>query len=146
MPAPLTSSSAGVGDALTAALQQQPKRIVLALGGSASTDGGAGMLAALGAVYRDAAGHALTADGGSLRRIDTVDLTGLPDLTDVTIVIASDVQNPLTGPDGAVAVYGPQKGADPHPAPRHRGAPPPAFGVTQASYSIWTWYRHFCHE
>ena len=111
--APLTASSAGVGDAIRAALALGASRIVLALGGSASTDGGAGMLAALGAVFRDETGRQLTVDGGSLRRIHQVDTSRLPDLSQIEIVIASDVQNPLTGPDGAAAVYGPQKGADP---------------------------------
>ena len=109
--APLRSSSAGVGHALGAALALGARRVVLALGGSASTDGGAGMLAALGAVFRDAAGRPLAVDGGTLRDVHTVD--GVPDLRRVEIVVASDVQNPLTGPDGAAAVYGPQKGADP---------------------------------
>lgn len=109
--APLTSSSTGVGDAVRAALDLRAMRIVLALGGSAGTDGGAGLLAALGTRFRDDAGRPVSADGGSLRRIHTVD--GLPDLSSVEFVIASDVQNPLTGPDGAAAVYGPQKGADP---------------------------------
>ena len=112
-PAPLAASSAGLGDAVRDALRLEAKRIVLALGGSASTDGGAGMLAVLGAVFRDEAGQPVTPDGGSLSQIHTVDLAGVPDLTDTEIVIASDVQNPLTGPDGAAAVYGPQKGADP---------------------------------
>ena len=112
-PAPLAASSAGLGDAVRAALQLEAKRIVLALGGSASTDGGTGMLAVLGAVFRDGAGQAVTPEGGSLGRIHTVDLAGVPDLSATEIVIASDVQNPLTGPDGAAAVYGPQKGADP---------------------------------
>ena len=112
-PDPLRSSSAGLGDAVRAALQLEAKRIVLALGGSASTDGGTGMLAVLGAVFRDEAGQPVTPDGGTLGRIHTVDLAGLPDLSTTEIVIAGDVQNPLTGPDGAAAVYGPQKGADP---------------------------------
>jgi glycerate 2-kinase len=111
--APLTSSSAGLGEAVEAALRWGAKRIVLALGGSASTDGGTGMLEALGAVFRDEAGRVVTADGGALRRIDTVDVTGLPDLAHIEIVIATDVQNPLMGPNGAAAVYGPQKGAGP---------------------------------
>ena len=110
--APLTSSSAGVGEAVLAALRLPAKRIVLALGGSASTDGGAGMLAALGAVFRDGTGQELTADGGALARVRQVDTGRLPDLTDTEIIIAGDVRNPLTGPDGAAAVYGPQKGAD----------------------------------
>ena len=112
-PAPLSASSAGLGDAVREALQLKAKRIVLALGGSASTDGGVGMLTVLGARFRDEAGQAVTPDGRSLNRIHTVDLTELPDLTQTEIIIASDVQNPLTGPDGAAAVYGPQKGADP---------------------------------
>jgi len=111
--APLTSSSAGLGDALHAAVALRAKRIVLALGGSASTDGGAGLLAVLGAQFRDAAGRPVTADGGTLGRVHDVDLAGLPDLRHAEIVIATDVQNPLTGPGGAAAVYGPQKGADP---------------------------------
>jgi len=112
-PAPLAASSAGLGDAIGKALQLKAKRIVFALAGSASTDGGVGMLTVLGARFQDVAGQAVTPDGGSLSRIHTVDLTGLPDLTQTDIVIAGDVQNPLTGPDGAAAVYGPQKGADP---------------------------------
>jgi glycerate 2-kinase len=111
--APLAASSAGLGDAVRAALQLDAKRIVLALGGSASTDGGTGMLAVLGAVFQNEAGERVTPDGASLDHIHTVDLAGVPDLSDTEIVIASDVQNPLTGPDGAAAVYGPQKGADP---------------------------------
>jgi glycerate kinase len=111
--APLAASSAGLGDAVRAALQLDAKRIVLALGGSASTDGGTGMLAVLGAVFQNEAGEPVTPDGASLDHIHTVDLAGVPDLSDTEIVIASDVQNPLIGPDGAAAVYGPQKGADP---------------------------------
>ena len=109
--APLRASSTGVGDALKAALELGASRIVLALGGSASTDGGAGMLAALGMVFRDGSGGVVQVDGGSLREIHSVDAGGLPDLSGIEIVIASDVQNPLTGPTGAAAVYGPQKGA-----------------------------------
>jgi glycerate kinase len=111
--APLKSSSTGVGDALTAALRSGARRIVLALGGSASTDGGAGMLAALGVVFRDQSGGTLEVNGGSLRKVHYVDASGLLDLSRVEIVIASDVQNPLTGSTGAAAVYGPQKGATP---------------------------------
>ena len=111
--APLTSSSAGIGDAVRTAVTLGATRIVLALGGSASTDGGTGMLSVLGAVFRDEAGRPVAPGGGSLNLIHTVDLGGLPDLAGTELVIASDVQNSLTGPDGAAAVYGPQKGADP---------------------------------
>ena len=109
--APLEATSKGVGQAIVSLLRRNPSRIVMALGGSASTDGGTGLLAALGAVFRDDHGQALTMNGGALQRIRSIDLSALTDLSGVQIVIASDVQNPLTGPDGAAAVYGPQKGA-----------------------------------
>ncbi|WP_262103531.1 glycerate kinase [Arthrobacter sp. Marseille-P9274] len=111
--APMASSSAGFGQAIRAALGQGPRQLVLALGGSASTDGGAGMLHALGARFFDAAGRAFAPSGGSLADIARIELDGLPGLAGVDIVAANDVRNPLLGPDGAAAVYGPQKGADP---------------------------------
>ncbi len=110
---PLRSSSRGLGQAIITVLRKGATRVVLALGGSASTDGGAGMLAALGAVFLDDTGRPLTIDGGTLHRIATVDTSGLLNLSGVEVVIASDVQNPLTGANGAAAVYGPQKGAIP---------------------------------
>ncbi len=109
--APLEATSTGVGQAIVSLLPRNPSRIVLALGGSASTDGGAGMLAALGAVFRDVDGAVLTMNGGALHRIRSIDSSALTDLSGIEIIIASDVQNPLAGPDGAAAVYGPQKGA-----------------------------------
>jgi glycerate kinase len=96
---------------MVAALGLGSTRLVLALGGSASTDGGAGMLTALGVDFRDRNDHAVDVDGGSLRQIHSIDRSGLVDLGQVEIIIASDVENPLTGPDGAASVYGPQKGA-----------------------------------
>jgi glycerate kinase len=111
--APLAATSTGVGQAVRVAVEHGARRIVLALGGSASTDGGAGLLAALGVVFRDGTGHDIQIAGGTLPRIATVDRTGLLDLTGIDLVIASDVANPLTGPHGAAAVYGPQKGATP---------------------------------
>lgn len=111
--APLAASSTGVGQAVRVAVEHGARRIVLALGGSASTDGGAGLLAALGVVFRDGHGRVIPAAGGTLGRIATIDEAGLIDLTGIELVIASDVANPLTGPDGAAAVYGPQKGAGP---------------------------------
>ncbi len=111
--APLEATSTGVGQAIVSLLRRNPSRIVLALGGSASTDGGTGLLVALGAVFRDAHGEVLTMNGAALQRIRSIDLSALTDLSGVQIAIASEVQNPLTGPDGAAAVYGPQKGATP---------------------------------
>lgn len=111
--APLTSSSRGLGDAVRVGVRLGARRVVLALGGSASTDGGAGMLAALGMQFFDAAGAQLSINGGSLSRIHTVNPATLINLAGIELVVASDVQNPLTGPSGAAAVYGPQKGAGP---------------------------------
>ncbi|HEY5882681.1 MAG TPA: glycerate kinase [Nakamurella sp.] len=112
-PAPLEASSAGVGEGVRQAVERGARRIVLALGGSASTDGGAGLLAALAVVFRDRSGRDIQIAGGALHRVATVDLTGLLDLTGIDLVVAGDVANPLTGPHGAAAVYGPQKGASP---------------------------------
>lgn len=109
---PLSASSRGLGEAILAAARLKPERIVAALGGSASTDGGAGMLAALGAVFRDALGNTVEPDGGSLGRIAQVDLSGIFDFNGIAIVGASDVTNPLRGLQGAAHVFGPQKGAD----------------------------------
>ena len=111
--APMTSSSFGFGQAVLAALDAGARRVVLCLGGSASTDGGAGMLAALGVRFRDDAGHDIEPAGGTLARIARVDVSRLRDLGGVELVVATDVTNPLLGPDGAAAVFGPQKGAAP---------------------------------
>lgn len=110
-PAPLDSSSRGFGQALAAVLDRGPERVVLALGGSASTDGGAGMLSELGVRFLDASGAAFVPTGATLRRIARIDPSGLVPLRGIELVAASDVQNALLGPAGAAAVYGPQKGA-----------------------------------
>lgn len=110
--APLTATTYGSGELLRAALDAGATTIVFGVGGSATTDGGAGMLAALGARFLDADGEPLGPGGGGLRDLATADLSGLDArLTSVRFVLASDVDNPLTGPEGAPAVYGPQKGA-----------------------------------
>ncbi|WFB88809.1 MULTISPECIES: glycerate kinase [Streptomyces] len=112
--APLTASTRGSGELLRAALDAGARTIVFGVGGSATTDGGAGMLAALGARFLDADGRPVAPGGGGLARLASADLSGLdPRLADVELVLASDVDNPLTGPKGAPAVYGPQKGASP---------------------------------
>lgn len=112
--APLTSSTYGSGELLRAALDAGARTIVFGVGGSATTDGGAGMLSALGARFLDGNGEPVAPGGGSLADVASADLSGLdPRLTDVELVLASDVDNPLTGPKGAPAVYGPQKGASP---------------------------------
>lgn len=112
--APLTASTYGSGELLRAALDAGARTIVFGVGGSATTDGGAGMLSALGARFLDEEGVPPAPGGGGLARLARADLSGLdPRLSSVDLVLASDVDNPLTGPKGAPAVYGPQKGASP---------------------------------
>ncbi|MFB7909345.1 glycerate kinase [Kitasatospora sp. NPDC059146] len=111
--APLAAGSYGVGQLIARAVSMGAKRIVLGLGGSACTDGGAGMVQALGVRLRDADDVELPPGGASLRRLERIDLGPLAELlTGVDVVVACDVDNPLLGPRGATAVYGPQKGAD----------------------------------
>ncbi len=116
VPAPLTASSRGLGEALATVLDHPGIReIVVGIGGSASTDGGAGMLAALGTRLLDADGKPLPDGGGPLAELHTLDLAGLhPRLREVDITVACDVSNPLLGDLGAVTVFAPQKGAGPH--------------------------------
>ncbi|PWI41491.1 glycerate kinase [Streptomyces sp. ICBB 8177] len=110
----LASSTYGTGELLRAALGAGARTVVLGVGGSASTDGGAGMLAALGAVFTGADGRPVGPGGGALAGLERADLTGLdPRIAGTAFVLASDVDNPLRGPKGAPAVYGPQKGASP---------------------------------
>jgi glycerate 2-kinase len=112
--APLTASSFGAGQALAAALEAGARRIIFGVGGSASTDGGTGLLQALGARVLDTRGEPLARGGAALRDVAALDLAGLhPGLRPSTVILATDVTNPLTGPDGAAEVYGPQKGATP---------------------------------
>jgi glycerate kinase len=112
--APLHASSYGTGQVVRAALEHGCRTVVLGIGGAAGTDGGAGMLQALGARLLDAAGDELPRGGAALARLERIDLDGLDArLAGTRIVVASDVDNPLLGPHGAAAVYGPQKGAGP---------------------------------
>lgn len=108
------ATSRGTGELVRAALDAGATRIVLGVGGSACTDGGAGLLEGLGARLLDGEGHELGRGGAELARLARVDLTGLdPRVRDAQFVLAADVDNPLTGANGAPAVFGPQKGADP---------------------------------
>lgn len=111
---PLHASTYGAGELLRAALDAGARTLVLGVGGSASTDGGAGMLAALGARFLDEAGDELDPCGASLADLAAVDLAGLdPRIAQTEVILATDVDNPLLGTFGAAAVYGPQKGAAP---------------------------------
>jgi glycerate 2-kinase len=111
--APLTASSRGVGELILAAARMRAKRIVLGLGGVASTDGGSGMVRAFGARLLDAYGTELAPGGGALAQLDTLDLSKLRDLAGIELTVATDVDNPLLGEHGAATIYGPQKGASP---------------------------------
>lgn len=107
------AGSWGVGELIRAALDEGVGRIILGLGGSATTDAGFGMAQALGVVFLDSAGAPVTRIG-DLADVAAVDLDRLDHrLSEVEVVIASDVQNPLCGTDGAAVVYGPQKGLAP---------------------------------
>jgi glycerate kinase len=113
-PAPVTASSYGLGQVVGQALDHGCSDVVIGVGGSASTDGGAGFLAALGAIARDEHGARLDRDGRYMGNVAQLDLTGLhPEIASATVTIAVDVDNPLYGPSGAAHVYAPQKGADP---------------------------------
>ncbi|MFJ1302616.1 glycerate kinase [Pseudomonadota bacterium AL_CKDN230030165-1A_HGKHYDSX7] len=109
----LAADTHGVGELLRAALDAGARRLILGLGGSATTDGGTGMLRALGARFLDADGKALAPGGAALAHLDSIDLSGLDArLAEVQIEVACDVDNPLCGPQGAAHVFGPQKGAN----------------------------------
>ena len=108
----LRASTFGVGQLISSALDRGTEELLIGLGGSATNDGGTGMLTALGASFLDAAGNPLEPGGAALNRLDRIDVSGLdPRLRDIRIHVASDVTAPLLGPTGATAVFGPQKGA-----------------------------------
>ena len=108
----LAATSLGTGQLIRAALDAGCRKIILGVGGSANTDGGAGLLQGLGARFLDADGNELPVGGASLARLHWIDFSGFdPRLKDARFVLASDVDNPLLGPNGAAAVFGPQKGA-----------------------------------
>ena len=108
---PLTAHSYGVGELIAAALDGGASRVLVALGGSACTDGGAGALAALGARFLDEWGAELPPGGGALSRLAAVDLSELRPPPPGGAICLTDVRAPLLGPAGAAAVFGPQKGA-----------------------------------
>ncbi len=109
-----SSTSLGTGELIRAALDLGCRHIILGVGGSANTDGGAGVLQGLGAVLLDADGNELPGGGAALARLDRIDFSNLDVRLEVTeFVLASDVDNPLLGRTGAAAIFGPQKGATP---------------------------------
>lgn len=111
--APMTATSRGAGEVMAAAIDSGCTQVILGIGGSASTDGGAGLVRALGARLLDARGEDVGEGGAALVAAEYLDVTALRDrLKGVEVIVACDVDNPLTGPTGAAATYGPQKGAD----------------------------------
>ena len=114
MLAPLTASTYGVGPGHRGRARRGATTIVLGIGGSATTDGGAGMVQALGVRLTDDMGAELGRGGGALGHLAAIDSSGLDGrIGGVRFLVASDVDNPLLGPSGAAAVFGPQKGASP---------------------------------
>lgn len=109
---PLITTSRGTGELILQALEQGARNIIIGIGGSATNDGGAGMVQALGAKLCDANGSEIGNGGGSLINLNAIDITALdPRLRECTIRVACDVTNPLTGDKGASRIFGPQKGA-----------------------------------
>lgn len=111
---PKLTTSFGTGELIRHALDQGVTKLIIGLGGSATNDGGVGMLAALGARFTNADGEPIQLTGGGLRELANIDLSDFdPRLQDCDLLVACDVNNPLCGDKGASAVFGPQKGATP---------------------------------
>jgi glycerate kinase len=111
---PMVTTTYGVGELMRAALDAGCRRLIIGIGGSATNDGGAGMAQALGVRLLDEQGNEIGFGGGALERLARLDLSDFDRrIWDAEILVACDVTNPLTGPNGASAVYGPQKGATP---------------------------------
>lgn len=111
---PLKTTTTGFGELISDALDEGVEEIIIGLGGSVTNDGGAGMITALGAQLLDGENKSIQATGEGIKELAKIDLENLdPRLKEVNIRVACDVDNPLTGPNGAAHIYGPQKGASP---------------------------------
>ncbi|MBQ6506984.1 MAG: glycerate kinase [Clostridia bacterium] len=111
---PRKATSLGTGEMIAAALKEGVRKILIGIGGSATNDGGIGMLAALGAVFTDAEGKPVPPTGAGMAQVAQADFSGLmPELQETVITVICDVTNPLLGENGATWIYGPQKGAVP---------------------------------
>ncbi len=111
---PLLTTTYGTGQLIRAALNAGCRRLIIGIGGSATNDGGAGMAEALGVEFLNADGNPIPRGGAGLSELASIDVTRLhPAIAETETVVACDVNNPLTGPEGASHVYGPQKGATP---------------------------------
>jgi glycerate kinase len=110
---PLYTTTYGIGEVIKEAIEKGYRKFIIGLGGSATNDGGLGMLQALGVSFLDQQGHAVTPFGSSVGKVAKVDYSTINmKVKDCIFQIACDVKNPLCGPEGASAVFGPQKGAD----------------------------------
>jgi glycerate kinase len=111
---PLITTTYGTGQLIKAALNQGCRKMIIGIGGSATNDGGAGMVQALGVKLLDQEGKEVGFGGGELKKIVKIDISCMDNrLFDIKVLVASDVNNPLCGPQGASRIYGPQKGATP---------------------------------
>ncbi len=111
---PSLTTTWGTGELILSALDSGCRKLIIGIGGSATNDGGAGMAQALGAQLLDSNGAAIPFGGAALAKLERIDITTLdPRLAECDVLLACDVNNPLCGPQGASAVYGPQKGATP---------------------------------
>jgi glycerate kinase len=111
---PLITTTYGTGQLIKAALDQGCRKMIIGIGGSATNDGGAGMVQALGVRLLDREGKEIGFGGGELKKINRINISNLDNrLSETEVLIASDVSNPLCGPKGAARIYGPQKGATP---------------------------------
>lgn len=120
---PLRASTFGTGQLLRCALDAGCTKVIVGLGGSATNDGGSGAAAALGVRFLDERGEPLPPGGAALERLHRIDVSQRdPRLSAIELILATDVRNPLLGPEGATAVYGPQKGAEPSTVQRLEAA------------------------
>ena len=111
---PLNATTYGLGEVVREALDNGFRRFIMGIGGSATNDAGAGMAQALGIRLLDDVGNELPHGGAALTNLSHIDMSGLdPRVSESAFLVACDVSNPLTGPEGASAIYGPQKGATP---------------------------------
>ncbi|MDD4600638.1 Glycerate 3-kinase [bioreactor metagenome] len=111
---PRIATTYGTGQLMKSALEKGLRKIIIGIGGSATNDGGTGLAQALGVKFLDASGQELASGGAALAKLARIELGGLdPRIAEAEIMVACDVDNPLCGPRGATAVYGPQKGATP---------------------------------
>jgi len=133
----MRASTFGVGQLISAALDRGAEELLIGLGGSATNDGGAGMLTALGIAFTDPDGNPLPPGGAALEHLEHIDVSGLdPRIRDARIRIASDVTAPLLGPTGASAVFGPQKGATAADVERLESALTRLAAVTAATLGV----------